>query len=185
MKSHGLKFKKKWGNFHKWVLFIIIIAMTIYLEKTGFFEELIQLIGNFGVIGVFISGLFFAYSFTIASAIIMFVYFANSINPFIIAFNGALGTTAGNLIFFNFVKKDLPDEIEEIIKKTGIYKLKKSKFRWLIPGIAGLIIAAPIPDEIAVSLLAIEDFNHNLVMLFSFIFSFFGILFITLITTFF
>lgn len=167
------------NNFQKWVLFTGSILITIILIITGKFHELTTLSGNFGIIGILISGIFFGYSFTVIPATASLIYFTYSFNPIIIAFIGAMGTMIGDLIIFNYFKNNLPDEIENLIKKSKIAKLKKTKFRWLIPAIAGFIIASPLPDEIGVSLLGTYKFDTNKFMLLSFILNFIGILIIT------
>lgn len=167
------------NNFQKWMLFIGIIIITVILIATGKMHELVKITGNFGIIGVLISGIFFGYWFTVIPATASLIYFTETFNPIIVAFIGATGTMIGDLIIFNFIKNQLPDEIENIISKSKIKKLRKTRFYWLIPAIAGFIIASPLPDEIGVSLLGIYKFNTNKFMLLSFLLNFIGILIIT------
>ncbi len=166
-------------NSQKWIMLIGILIITIFLITTGKFHEIIVLSGSFGIIGVLISGIFFGYGFTVIPATASLVYFTESFNPIIIAFIGATGTMIGDLIIFNYIKNQIPDEIENLIKKSEIRKLKKTRFYWLVPTIAGFIIASPLPDEIAVSLLGSYKFDANKFMLLSFILNFIGILIIT------
>jgi len=166
-------------NFQKWVVFLGIIAITAILIATGKLHEIIIISGNFGVIGILISGVLFGYWFTAVPATASLIYFTETYNPIIVALIGATGTMVGDLILFNFFKNQLPDEIEGMFHKSKIKKLRKTKFYWLVPAIAGFIIASPLPDEIGVSLLAVYKFNTNKFMLLSFILNFIGILIIT------
>lgn len=166
-------------NNQKWILLILSIALAFYLYFSGLLAKLIGAIGDFGVIGILISGIFFGYAFTAAPATASLISFTNYYNPLIISFIGAIGTMIGDLLIFNFFKKGLPKEIETIIKKTKIQKLKKSKFKWLIPGISGFIIASPLPDEVGISLLGVTKFNTTTFMVLAFTLNFIGLLIIT------
>lgn len=167
------------NNLQKWILFLGIITITLIMIITGKFHELIILTGSFGIIGVLISGIFFGYGFTAIPATASLIYFTELFNPIIIAFIGATGTMIGDLIIFNYFRNSLPDEIESLIKKSKIRKLKKTRFKWLVPAIAGFIIASPLPDEIGVSLLGTYKFDTNTFMLISFTLNFIGLLIIT------
>ena len=167
------------NNLQRWILLIGILIITILLIVTGKFTEIIALSGNFGIIGVLISGIFFGYGFTVIPATASLVYFTGSFNPIIIAFIGATGTMIGDLMIFNYIKNQIPDEIEDLIKSSKIRKLKKTRYYWIIPTIACFIIASPLPDEIGVSLLGSYKFDANKFMLLSFILNFIGILIVT------
>lgn len=172
------------NNFQKWVLFIGILIITIILIITGKLRELIAFSINFGIIGIFISGMLFGYGFTAVPATASLIYFTEFYNPIIIAIIGATGTMIGDLFIFKYFKKQLPNEIEGFLRKSKIQKLKKTRFFWLIPAIAGFIIASPLPDEIGVSLLGTYKFDTKKFMILSFILNFIGILIITGISTF-
>ena len=112
------KFKLK--NYQKWTLLILSVGLAFYLFFSGYFVKLIELMGNFGIIGILISGMLFGYAFTAAPATASLISFTNYYNPLIISLIGATGTMIGDLLIFNFFKKGLPKEIETIIKKTKI-----------------------------------------------------------------
>jgi len=166
-------------NFQKWVLIIGSLVLAIYLYFSGILEIFIQSLGQFGIIGVLISGIFFSYAFTAAPATASLISYTNYFNPLVVSFIGATGTMIGDLLIFNFFKKGLPNELKTIIKKTKINKLKGPKLKWLIPGIAGFIIASPLPDELGISILGIADWDTNKFMLLAFILNFIGLLVLT------
>ncbi len=168
-------------NHKKWIILILSITIAFYLFFSGTLIKLIEAMGNFGIIGILISGILFGYAFTAAPATASLISFTNYYNPLIISLIGATGTMIGDLLIFNFFKKGLPEEIETIIKKTKIEKIKKSKFKWLIPGISGFIIASPLPDEIGISLLGVTKFDTTKFMILAFSLNFIGILIITTI----
>lgn len=171
----------KLTNNQKWILIILSLVLAFYLFFSGKLNNFIDLLGQFGIIGVLISGMFFGYAFTAAPATASLISYTNYFNPLIVSFIGATGTMIGDLVIFNFFKKGLPKEVKTIIKKSKINKLKKGKFKWLIPGIAGFMIASPLPDEIGISLLGVSDFDTNTFMLLAFTLNFIGLLIITTI----
>jgi len=173
--------KKLSRNDVKWLLLIFSVLLGFYLYLSGVLISLIESVGNFGMIGILIAGVLYAYAFTVAPAAALLIFFANNYNPILVSFLAAIGAMIGNLVIFNFFKKGLPDELENLIKKTKINKLKRSKFKWLVPGIGGLIISSPLPDEMGVSLLGMAKFSTNKFMILSFILQFIGISILTTI----
>lgn len=171
--------KKSINNLKKWIILFLSILVTILLIYSGSFEKLVLWSGNFGIMGVFISGILFSYGFTAIPATASLIYFTETFNPIIVAFIGGIGTMISDLLIFNYFKSILPDEIENLIKSSKIRKLKKSKLKWIIPAIAGIIIASPLPDEAGVSLLGIYKFETNHFMIISFLLNFIGIFIIT------
>ena len=169
--------RKKIRNHEKWIFLIIGIILAIFLFSTNFFENFIQRLGDFGIIGIFISGFFLGYMFTAVPATAIIIIFSNTTNLFIIAFIGAIGKTIGDLIIFNYFRKDLPDEIEGFIDETAKFKvLRHKKFHWIIPALAGLVLISPLPDEIAVSFLGISKFEVKKFIILAFLLDFIGIL---------
>ena len=173
------KKKRCLSDTHRWIILILTIALAFYLYFSGLLQTFINSLGQFQIIGVLIAGMLFVYAFTTAPATASLIAFTETINPILVSFIGAIGVMIGALLVFNFFKKGLPDGVEEIIKKSKLNKLKKIKIKWIVPLIVGFIIATPIPDEIAIALLAENGFDANQFMLFAFIFAFIGILIIT------
>ena len=169
----------KLNNFQKWAVLILTVILAFYLHFSGILKILVGLTGSFGIIGVLISGILFGYAFTAAPATASLISYTNYFNPLIVSFIGATGTMIGDLLIFNLFKKGLPKEVDTIIKSTRLDRLEKSKFKWVLVGIAGFIIASPLPDEIGVSLLGINKWDTSRFMLLTFILNFVGLLIIT------
>jgi hypothetical protein len=168
-------------NHQRWAILILTIVLAVYIYFSGVSSYLVDLMGRFGIIGVLISGAFFGYGFTAAPATASLIAFTDTINPLIVSFIGATGTMIGDLVIFHMFKRGLPDEVEGLIEQTKLKKLKKSKLKWLIPGIAGFIIASPLPDEAGIALLGAAKFDGNTFMLLAFSLNFIGLLVITTI----
>lgn len=158
---------------------MLSIAISIYLIASGDLKNIVIHLGKFGILGTFIAGFFFGYTFTIIPATASIIYFSQNFNFILVSLIGAIGTMFGNLLLFHLIKNELPDEIENFIEKDFLDKIKKIKIHWLVPGLAGLIIASPIPDEIAVALLGMSKFSTKKFMFLSFSLTFVGLLLIT------
>lgn len=171
--------KKRLTNNQRWILIILSIVLAFYLYFSGLIQNFIASLGQFQIIGVLIAGALFGYAFTAAPATASLISFTNTINPLIVAFVGATGTMIGDLVIFHFFKRGLPKEVKTIFKKSKIEKIKRSKWKWVIPGIAGFIIASPLPDEVGIALLGVTHFDNNSFMLLAFVLNFIGLLIIT------
>ena len=145
-------------KYPKFLLLLItfLIAYLLFYERTNmpFHNFIISL----GYAGTFIAGILFAYGFTAASATAILLILAKEQNIYLAGFIGGFGALVGNLIIFNFVRYSLDDEIKKLSKEKIVsyinHKTPNLIKRYLIPVLAGFIIASPLPDEIGVSLLA-------------------------------
>ena len=139
------------------LLFItFLIAYLLFYERTNlkFHDFVISL----GYMGTFIAGMLFAYGFTAAPATAILLILAKEQNIFLAGFIGGFGALVGDLIIFNFLRYSLDDEIKKLSKEKIVlyinHKTPNLFKKYLVPVIAGFIIASPLPDEIGVSLLA-------------------------------
>ncbi len=170
---------------HKFLQIAVIlvsIIIAIFILKSDFIENTISSLGDFGFLGIFVAGIFYAYSFTVAPALATLVLFTDSFNPLIISLFGALGATAGNYLLFHLIRDELPKEaeklVEELEKEESII-LKKLKYHWILPLAVAIIFASPLPDELGISLLGTAKFNPKKFMFLVFFLHFIGLLAIT------
>ena len=79
-------------------------------------------------------------------------------NIYLAGLIGGLGALVGDLIVFIFIRHSFRDEIKKLSKERIVlyinHKTPNLFKKYLLPLIAGFIIASPLPDEIGVSLLA-------------------------------
>ena len=118
-------------------------------------------------------------------AIAAFYVLGNTHNPFLMAFVGASGALLSDYLIFKFVRdrllvelKDLSHEFSEVIPRLQLHIKRSTYFKWIIPTIAGLIIASPLPDEIAAALFAVVKYDLKKFIIFSFVSKFLGIILI-------
>ncbi len=140
-------------------LFItFLIAYLLFYERT--YPPFHDFITSLGYFGTFIAGAMFAYGFTAAPATAVLLILAKEQNFLLAGLIGGLGALVGDLIIFNFIRYSLADEIEKLSKEKAVmyinHKIPNRFKKYLMPVVAGFIIASPLPDEIGVSLLAVS-----------------------------
>ena len=139
------------------LLFItFLIAYLLFYERT--YQPFHDFVISLGYEGTFIAGALFAYGFTAAPATAIFLILAKEQNILLAGFIGGFGTLIGDLIIFNFIRHSFADEIKKFSKEKIVsyinHKTPNLLKKYLLPVIAGFIIASPLPDEIGVSLMA-------------------------------
>lgn len=179
--KHKFKHKPK-HRFLQIAVILVSIVIAILILRSDFVENTVSNLGNAGLIGIFVAGIFYAYSFTLAPALATLMLFTNSFNPLFISLFGALGATLGNYLLFHLIRDELPGEaeklVEELEKEESII-LKKLKYHWILPLAVAIIFVSPLPDELGVSLLGTAKFNPKKFILLVFFLHFIGLLAIT------
>ena len=172
--------KKYEYKHHKTVIFFLIVLLSIFVLDPKYFNTLLELIktsGNYGLIGVAIAGFFFAYGLTIPIATVALYAFGGIYNPFLVALIAAATATAGDFIIFKIAKLRFAKHIEKFERKGMLRKYSKWIHR-LAPILAGLIIASPLPDELAALFLGSLKFTEKQFVIFVYAAEFIGILLI-------
>jgi hypothetical protein len=197
--------KVQW-QYKNLILLIVSILFALFLLKSGHLERVIENLRNLSYVGMFFSGIFYAFSLTVAPAAVAFYTFGKKFNHFIIAGIGATGALVGDYLIFRFVKTNLMKEIELLWEKINskTYYFKNSIFYRLFPFanllfsrefkimmikatrskiynffikiLAFLIIASPLPDEFGIALLGATKQKERDFIPFSYFCNFVGIL---------
>jgi len=166
------------------ICFSVLIAFL--LIRFGVVQDVVSSVNELKIIGSFIAGFFFTSAFTIAPAAIALTEISQSTSPVTVAFWGALGSLVGDLVIYLFVRDRFSDDLIEVLhtfKNERKIKnfFKKGFFRWLSPVLGALIIASPLPDELAIAIMGISKVRMSLFIPIVFVMSFFGILILGLI----
>lgn len=171
------------------VLLLASFVFTYYLIRTGLVNTAVEFLGNFGYVSAFVLGFLFSFGFTTTPASATLFFLAKHVNPVLMALIAASGAAISNLMIYLFVKYQLLEEIRYILGEE--LKLEFSKFeitltqalmrkkwmRFFVPALAGILTAMPVPTELIASILwNIVRYRPQIVLLYSFIFSFIGIL---------
>lgn len=168
---------------------VLIIAISIFIAVWGhqnnYLENLLtHASGFYFLIGVFLSGFFFASTFTVAIATSVLLIFAESHNPFLIALIGGFGALIGDSIIFKFLREDLLADFEYLEGQFGKRMARRiihsKMIFWFAPIVAALMIASPIPDEVGLLMLASIKLKYRHFLIISLIMNTFGIFLISL-----
>ncbi|MCX6710674.1 MAG: hypothetical protein NTZ02_01125 [Candidatus Woesearchaeota archaeon] len=166
------------------LLLTFIGAYFLFMGRSN--PAIAHVIFSAGYFGTFVSGMMFAYGFTAALGTAMLLMLAKSQNLLLAAAIGGLGSLLADTLIFRFIRISFRDEIERFDNERLVKRIRKEipgkmlKYVTLI--FAGLIIASPLPDEMAVSLLALSsDISQKLFSVLSFLLNSAGILVVLII----
>jgi hypothetical protein len=161
------------------ILLAVILAVT--LEVTGVIHQLLELTKGWALVEAFVSGLLFTSAFTTPfSMAVFFELGADQVPILPTALLGGIGAVCGDYLLFRFVRDRFGEDLLAVFKRVGWGRLKGffelRLFRFVTFIVAGLIIASPLPDELAVTLLGFSKVKSFPFLLVSFTFNFLGIL---------
>jgi hypothetical protein len=156
--------------------FVLAYALFSWRNVLPFQNELLAL----GYVGAFLIGLLFSYGFTTATSIIFLLMLAKDVNIYLFAAIAGIGALTSDLLLFTFIRLSFADEIRMIENEKPVKKLRHMIHghlkRYLLPVLAGFVIASPLPDEIGVCLLASSKISPKAFSVFSYVFNTLGIL---------
>jgi hypothetical protein len=174
---------------HRNIIFMSasFVFFYIIITREGI-APIVAAFGDFGYIGAFVSGFLFSYGFTVLPAASTIYLFGGALNVFIIALAGAIGATIGDIFIFRFIRFSLTPEIKYIISHDLHLDLPSTRrimshprIRKILPAIAGIIIALPIPVEVGMVMLGAVNYTTRKVAVMAFLLNFVGIFFIALL----
>ncbi|MBP9774163.1 MAG: hypothetical protein KBD00_06110 [Candidatus Peribacteraceae bacterium] len=147
-------------EYPKLLCLLLCCVFSYVLFHVGAFDSITSGLHAYGYLSVFLAGLLFSFGFTTPFAIGMFIAMAPDVHPLIAAPIGGIGALASDMTIFKFVRFSLHDEFDRIRHVKFVRKLLAQHKR--LPGrvqeyflwsVAGIIIASPLPDELATTLL--------------------------------
>ncbi len=182
--------KKQNGNENHILQDIALVALSVLvavlLVRTDVLANFLASTGQFEILGAFIAGMFFTSIFTTAPSIAALGEISLMQGIFYTAFFGALGSVAGDIIIFRFVRNRFSGHVSEILTHQSIWRrlhllFKRRFFRWFTILVGGIILASPLPDELGIAVLGLSKMRVKYFILLSFVFNFLGILAIGLV----
>lgn len=178
--------KTEWKNWHyknTGLLVLSLVALFLFAEKP-LVRDLILYIGNFGLLGAFIAGVFFVSVFTVTPAAVVIFFLAETLNPLLVALFAGVGAVVGDYVIFRFLKDKVFDELKPLVLQNGgnlLVKLFKTPyFAWFVPILGAFIIASPLPDEVGIGLLGTSKLKGWQFILLTFLLNSIGIFLIIL-----
>jgi hypothetical protein len=169
---------------YKNTIFLALSLIIFYfLAKTDTAKHLLSLIGDWGYLGAFITGMLFVSTFTVAPSILIIYYLAQMLNPLEVAIFAGLGAVISDALIFTFLKNGFFEEIKPLFfffKKPLFARLFSSPyFAWLLPIIGAVIIASPLPDELGIGLMGLSRLKRWQFLIISFLLNSTGLFIIT------
>ncbi len=196
-KRHGLKYQ------NLVLLFIgIIVATYILIYRPAASIMTSSGIEQLGYVAAFVYGMMYAYAITTApsAALIFSLGKTHLVEPLLIAVIGASGAVLSDYLIFRFVRDGLMGEIRMLEKdirtfvhrfdhhgknrpnqhfheKARIWKAISKSKAWniLVPVVAGLIIASPLPDEFGAAIFGAIRFDSKKFLVVAYFLNFIGI----------
>ncbi|MBI2612625.1 hypothetical protein HYW59_02320 [Candidatus Kaiserbacteria bacterium] len=161
-------------------LIALSILVALMLAKTHVLTKLFTSTTELELLGTFMAGMFFTSIFTTAPAMATLGEIALTQSIFLTAFVGALGSVVGDLLIFRFVRDRMAADIIELLREEGVLRRARKLFKFrhyrsLTLLLGGLILASPLPDELAIALLGFSNMSTRYFAYLSFVFNFFGI----------
>lgn len=148
--------------------------MAVWLSQNADFGRKIGELGHLGslgYLGAVIAGGMFASTFTVALGAVILFELAKSLAVIPLIFLASLGAVLVDLLIFKFVEDEVDAEIMPIYDKiTGshLHKILHTRFfGWTLPVLGALIIVSPLPDELGISLLGLEEIKTGKFLLIS------------------
>ncbi len=156
------------------------IGIALFLGSSDYIESFLRISAGFHWFESLMGGIFFTSAFTTAPAIVFLGKIAQHGSPLDTAFFGAVGALIGDMIIFQLVRDRLAEDFFTLVGQSERRRIRHifhlRLFRWFTPFIGALIIASPLPDELALMLMGFSKTKPSLVLLFSFGANFLGIL---------
>ncbi|MBT7403111.1 hypothetical protein HN777_04960 [Candidatus Woesearchaeota archaeon] len=169
--------EKTIGYIRQFILFVISMFIAIGILALPVTQNIINAIASIQYFGIFISGVLFTYSTTTLPALAIFIRASNTLTPYLLIPIGAFGAMLGDIFIFKYVKKLTGKEI-----KLGTLWLKNKhwvkQFNTVVPIFSMIILASPLPDELAVGVFNISKYDLKKFALLAFVSKCFGIAFI-------
>ncbi len=164
--AHGIKrYGIKYENLA--LLLISLTAALVILTPTYFraLESFILSFGEYGYLGAAVVGFFFAYGITTPIAMVGLAAFGSVMDPLFVALIGGTAAAISDFIIYFFARRKL-SSAEKKIEKKFLSKKYSRVWHAFAPIIAGLIIASPLPDELAAGILGALRFDKKRFLIF-------------------
>jgi hypothetical protein len=147
-------------SYPKLTLYVLAIISAYFVFQIPTVSDFVTSIDSFVYLPIFFGGLLYSAGFTTPLAT-GFLLAYDSANPMVAAIFGGMGALIADLGIFSFVRLSFMNEFNKLEKTSFIKHITNStksinpKLRQVfVYLIAAIIIASPLPDELAVAMLA-------------------------------
>lgn len=165
---------------HNLRLLFVGTILAFVLIKANQFTNLTGIVNSYPVFFAYFGGMLFASTFTVSTGAIILVSLSQS-NPFaIVSVLATLGAITCDSFIFLAIKDNVSHHISETYsyfsKHNHLHKILHTRyFAWTLPVIGAVLMATPLPDELAVSLLGLSKLSYSKFVTIALISHFIGI----------
>lgn len=159
--KYSIKFmakKELWFKYPKFYLLILTFFLAYILFTQRIFLPLRLSLIALDYTGIFLTGMLYSYSFTASTATAALLLLAKEHEILITGILAGFGALISDLLIFKFIRTTFQDEIKKLSNEKFIFYINRKIPGFLrksiVPIIAAILIASPLPDEIGVSLFA-------------------------------
>jgi hypothetical protein len=146
------------------ILLVISIVAVALWASTESFDFTVRTIDRLGYLGVFVVGMLFVSTFTVAPATVVLFRLTESGDLFLLSLVAGAGAVCGDLILYNYLRDKVFIELKPffgLIGRSSVGRLFQSHYlAWSLPVLGALIIASPLPDELGIALLGGSKFKR-------------------------
>jgi hypothetical protein len=184
-------FRFFWEKYQNWkfkntVGLLIGLTLFFFLLDHPFVSKAIMSVGTLGYFGVFLTGIFFVSTFTVAPSAVVLFHLASQMNIWYIAVVAGLGAVCGDFLIFRFLKDGVFEEVKPVFRRLTGERLQKlfetPHFGRLSMVLGAIIIASPLPDETGLALLGLSKITRLQFFLLSFVLNTVGIFIIVMLS---
>ena len=160
------------NKYPRTTFFILATVIAYFIIRNRNYNSIAVLLAGLGYTGVFITGVFYTYSFTSPPAAAILMILGNFQNIYIGTLVASFGALLSDLFIYNFIKKELKNEVKEMSKsfilKSFVKKIPK-RLKNVIYIILGIFfVSSPLPDEIGIFFLYLANIKNLKLKLISF-----------------
>jgi hypothetical protein len=151
---------------YKHTTFVILgVAVFILLLDTSFMTTIMNGITALDYVGAFLAGILFVSLFTVVPAIVLLLSFGH-LNILAVALIAGLGAILGDYLILQYVEYQVAYELKPLAFRLGIpqaiaYLQGRKSTLGLVRLLGALMIASPLPDEIAIGLLGMGKLSRR------------------------
>lgn len=161
-------------------IFLAGLLLTIIALQFPATKQFIINIGQSGIFGAFFAGILYGFAFTSTAATAIFANASHDFHPFVLALIGGLGAAIYDLTIFVFVRTQASHGFLHSLRSRITTQRKIPN--WLLTLIGLVILASPLPDELASGFLGFTKLSTRNFILISFLANVVGIFVILLIS---
>lgn len=155
------------------IIFLIGFLFSLIMFATPAGSRFFLGIAQGGFFGLLFAGILYAFSFTSTSATIIFAELPASVHPVFAAIIGAVGALIYDAIIFSLTRYESHQPWYQ--KIDGMIHPKHRTPKWLLTTVGGIILASPLPDELAAGILGVSGISPRRFLILSFLLNAAGI----------